>query len=250
MAAGRNFRLTRLKKTSLSFSDWSSLLRSLGPLPSVRSPALMLHGIRREEETKRAKHESRVVQTVRNTCFSLGDSTFPSDFTAQPPPALAHVDPSWNLTLCLQVAVANATSITTAQHVCVVLHKLNNQRPRPSTTRSRQSDEKYPRSCCHMRAWCPNTRGRFECTHGRRFERTHGPPRTKQQQHNTAQNTPQIPDAQPTQSRPINVCTCFFFKSGQGSVMMLNNERFARRCRYEPPRNCALVKKNSQSFGS
>ena len=26
-----------------------------------------------------------------------------------------------------------------------------------------------------MRAWCPYTRGRLECTHGGRFERTHGP---------------------------------------------------------------------------
>ena len=52
------------------------------------------------------------------------------------------------------------------------------------------------------------------------------------------------------QSNPINVCTCFFVSSGQGSVVMLNNERFARQNRYEPPRKCAFIKKSSPSFGS
>ena len=51
-------------------------------------------------------------------------------------------------------------------------------------------------------------------------------------------------------SNPINVCTCFFFNSVQNSVMMWNKKRFARHYRYEPPRNRALVKKKSPSFGS
>ena len=51
------------------------------------------------------------------------------------------------------------------------------------------------------------------------------------------------------QSNPINVCTCFFINSGQGSAVMLNNERFASQHRYEPPRNIAFIKKNSPFFG-
>ena len=51
----------------------------------------------------------------------------------------------------------------------------------------------------HMCAWCRYTRGRFECTHGKRFERKHGdvvdaytpPSHTPPNTHsNTAQNNP------------------------------------------------------------
>ena len=73
---------------------------------------------------------------------------------------------------------------------------------------------------------------------------------TQKQREEKRRRETEIPNGQTTQSKPMNVCTCFFFITGQGSVMMLNNERFARQYRYEPPRNCALVKKSSPSFGS
>ena len=130
-----------------------------------------------------------------------------------------------------------------------------------------------------MRAWCRYTRRRFECSHGVRFELTHGlpsPTHHTRTQKRTKTKEKKEDDIHATQHRtrlrvrealslhapngtrfflsaksnPINVSTCFFFNSGQGSVMRLNRKRLARQYRYEPPRNCALVKKSAPSFGS
>ena len=116
-----------------------------------------------------------------------------------------------------------------------------------------------------LRAWGRCTRGRFECTHGGRFERAPPPSplpshTTPHTHHDTQQHSTEhaCQCGQPCRSRqrtnstiePNQLLHLFLRQFWTKSVMMFNNERFARQYRHDPPRKCALVKKSSPSFGS
>ena len=67
--------------------------------------------------------------------------------------------------LCVGVTVAVAVAV-----VCGVWHA---EKPPCERSKRPRVYRHHAHMLKHMCAWCRYTRGRFECTHGKRFERTH-----------------------------------------------------------------------------